>query len=109
MTNVIWFDEDYPILVLWMNTLPEGDQGQGWGRILGGHSFGGFSCNSLNGYVKVLNPSSEVIALLQKIANEEFCKGCTDNLSYGVTPEHKAAYTDYLCQHGMEPGAMNLL
>jgi hypothetical protein len=105
-SNVVDLDGDGPWLVFWKSGIKMGEFE--WGK-LEGHACNGFSCNTLDGYVLELTPTTGS-DILSAIANEHFCASCRfDSLDYGATPEHRKAYAEWLLDLGIEAGDVRQL
>lgn len=94
-------------LVWWLPRV--GEAPEGWFD-LAGHACNGFSIDYLTGWVRPLDPSPSGLKLLEDIADEDFAKPCdVTDLDYGVTDQHREAYSSYLAQRGLEAGELRQL
>lgn len=98
-----------PALVWWLPGGQASSQQQDWERLCG-FSCGGFSCNTLEGFVRRVNVPESSLGLIERIANEEFAAGCRgESLDYEVATEHRAAYVTFLAENNLQAGNLQML
>lgn len=91
---------DRPTAILYSST-PK----PGWATI-SGHSCGGFSCDSLDGWAHLLPLAAGVEQVVKAIAEEKFCEQCANpSMDYFGNPgdyqEQQQAYRQFLDEQGL--------
>ena len=98
-----------PALVWYLQNTVKRPPEESWECLLD-HSCGGFSCNTLDGWVQRINLAEPTMSLISRIADEEFAAGCKgESLDYGVGVDHRAAYEAFLQAHGLVSGNPRML
>lgn len=95
-------DNDWPTAILF-SEIPQ--TGNGWEQLMG-HSCGGFSCDSLDGWAYLLPLCSAAEPIVKAIAEEQFCEGCENpSMDYFGSQKERheqwEAYRKFLAKHGL--------